>query len=268
MTQSSDRLPTCGYRIFLLTILCLVLSPADALVLLSSTAVSSASSSSLDDKTVVERQLGYLPPNYLHVSARTRHGSPIAIKTYPILRKKKGYDSAQIPLDPSSPKSSWGVPFPTNYWLTCPAISRAIGEIERLGYIGLIVDYLNLEEPANFDKRQQLLRCHQQCGEDRWETLEPSDRDFFQQYAESDPTIANMKFMIQESGISGLEYQSKLDAGFLTEVSIKCLHTHYAHFCSTTTPEQRFSSSTTLLENPIGRITHNLLRSKFPSLEL
>ena len=130
-----------------------------------------------------------------------------------------------------------------------------------------MVDYLNLE--ANFDKRQHLLQCHQQSGLDRWKSLRPSDRDFFQRHAETDSTVHNMKFMIKESGIAGLEYQSKVDArtGALREASIKCLHTHYAHFCSTITADDRHHGSS-VHENPIGRITHNLLRVNFPELEL
>ena len=41
------------------------------------------------DLQVVERQLGYLPPNFLAVSARTATGSPIAVQTYPLLKKQK-----------------------------------------------------------------------------------------------------------------------------------------------------------------------------------
>jgi hypothetical protein len=134
----------------------------------------------------------------------------------------------------------------------------------------MIVEYLNLD--ANFNKRQDLLRCHQQYAKDRWECLVPRDRDFFLQHADSDSTLANMKFMIQESGIAGSEYTSKLNAntGVLERVSIKCLHTHYAHFCSTTTSELRHDTSGQQVhgENPIGRITHNLLHTKFPTLEL
>jgi Protein of unknown function (DUF501) len=139
-----------------------------------------------------------------------------------------------------------------------------------LGYIGVIVEYLNLD--ANFDKRQDLLHCHQQYAKDRWECLVPRDRDFFLQYADSDPTLANMKFMVQESGIAGSDFTSKLNAntGVLERVSIKCLHTHYAHFCSTTTSEQRRLTRRQRLlgENPIGRITHSLLQTKFPTLQL
>jgi Protein of unknown function (DUF501) len=145
--------------------------------------------------------------------------------------------------------------------------------MERLGYIGMIVDYLNLD--TSYNKRQDLLQCHQQYAKDRWECLEPTDRDFFLQFADSDPTVANMKFMIRESGIAGSDFSSKLNAntGAMDKVSIKCLHTHYAHFCSTTTSEQRCqttSSGQSIMpgENPIGRITHNLLQAKFPTLEL
>lgn len=75
------------------------------------------------DADLVEQQLGYIPRNFDSVMARTSEGSPIAIKTYPLLRKKGSEDK---PLLLSSLSAS---PFPTHYWLTCPEIARAIGEV-------------------------------------------------------------------------------------------------------------------------------------------
>jgi Protein of unknown function (DUF501) len=88
-----------------------------------------------DDRKVVQGQLGYLPSNFLCVSARTEQGSPIAIKTYPLLQRRRDTNVqtdttglSNILVSPSS-SSSRGAPFPTHYWLTCPLIARAIGEV-------------------------------------------------------------------------------------------------------------------------------------------
>ena len=238
---------------------------------------STASSSSQLDRKIIIDQLGYLPPNFLSASARNAEGSPIAIKTYPLQqpqhgRPKKGHstdisvDHELLKLDISAPPSSWGTPFPTHYWLTCPDIARAIGDLERMGYTRMIAEYLNLE--ANTAKRDQLLHCHRQSGIDRWDTLHPSHRDFFEQYGEDYGTVGRMQFFVKESGIAGLHYQEQLtsDGKKLGEVAVKCLHTHYAHFCSTSLDRREPGKSGGTKENPIGRITHDLLRANFPSL--
>ena len=88
-----------------------------------------------DDGQVVRRQLGYLPHNFLHVSARTEQGLPIAIKTYPLLRPQS---ESNILIEPVThllnssvdvAAAARGTPFPTHYWLTCPLIGRVIGDV-------------------------------------------------------------------------------------------------------------------------------------------
>jgi hypothetical protein len=114
----------------------------------SAFSVSKSSSSAADlDLQVIERQLGYLPPNVLAVSARTATGSPIAIQTYPLLKKQKkelkqnSYDNDISPLD------RLGTPFPTHYWLTDPDISRAIAEVCKRDKRCKLID---LPEHCNF----------------------------------------------------------------------------------------------------------------------
>lgn len=142
-------------------------------------------------------------------------------------------------------------------------------KIERKGTIALIEDYLNLD--CNFSKRQQLLHCHEQCGDDRWDCLTPLDRQFFLDHAEKDRTVARMKDMIQRgSGIAGTDYLATVndDTGVLETVSIKCLHTHYAHFRATTSTKGLKNNGNGMEENPIGRIVHDLLLTKFPEVAL
>ena len=72
--------------------------------------------------------------------------------------------------------------------------------------------------------------------------------------------------MIQNSGIAGTNHQAFTnEEGHLTKVTIKCLHTHFAHFCSTNADR---NIQQTPHENPTGRIAHVLLRKNFPSLQL
>ena len=148
-------------------------------------------------------------------------------------------------------------------------------KMERTGYISFIEDYLNL--PSNTPKRQQLLKCHQQCGDDRWACLTPSDRQFFMDHADIDRTVARMKNMIQRgSGIAGTDYLATVnEEGIMETVSIKCLHTHYAHFRSTTatataTTRRGLSKdeNDTTVENPIGRIVEDILSATFTALVL
>jgi hypothetical protein len=134
-----------------------------------------------------------------------------------------------------------------------------------------MVDYLNLE--SNFSLRQQLLRCHEQSGDERWAILSSRDRELLlsatsrEHGMEKDArTIERMRSMIRESGIAGTNYQALTnDDGHLTRVTIKCLHTNYAHFCSTADPNNDQSNGE---ENPIGRMTHTLLINNFPTLQL
>lgn len=211
----------------------------------------------LSDSDIVKQQLGYLPPNFLSVSARTATGTPIAIKTYPLQKKTKQQQQQQ-----TKDAANLGTPFPTLYWLTNPDIARAIGELERMGYIR------ELEESLSQDagKRQDLLASHRQCAQERWDTLDESDRDLLSD-CENDPTLQRMRQMLYSSGISGTKTQTDSD-GMLLEASIKCLHTHYAHFRSTCLLTMPSTNDNDHVENPVGRMTHELLQTKFPSLEL
>ena len=125
------------------------------------------------DERAIFLQLGYIPSNVCHVSARsgdytnTRttttttpanemeggygttstavditsngYGRPIAIQCYPLL----------VQLESASATNSTIItPFPTLYWLTCPHVSRAISELERAGYARIFWErLLSLQQP-------------------------------------------------------------------------------------------------------------------------
>ena len=69
----------------------------------------------MDDRAVVERQLGREPRAFLRVAARCPFGAPAVTEQAP-------YDSA-------------GDPFPTTYYLTCRYLVTAVARLEAAGGI-------------------------------------------------------------------------------------------------------------------------------------
>ncbi|HEY7792845.1 MAG TPA: DUF501 domain-containing protein [Gaiellaceae bacterium] len=67
----------------------------------------------MDDRALVERQLGRPPRAFLRVAARCPWGRPAVTEQAP-------YDDA-------------GDPFPTTYYLTCPRLVAAIARLEAAG---------------------------------------------------------------------------------------------------------------------------------------
>jgi hypothetical protein len=70
-------------------------------------------SGGMDDRALVERQLGRRPRAFLRVVARCPFGAPAVTEQAP-------YDDA-------------GDPFPTTYYLTCPQLVAAISRLEAAG---------------------------------------------------------------------------------------------------------------------------------------
>ena len=67
----------------------------------------------MDDRAVVERQLGRAPRAMLRVAVRCPFGAPAVTEQDP-------YDAA-------------GEPFPTTYYLTCPQLVAAVSRLEAAG---------------------------------------------------------------------------------------------------------------------------------------
>ena len=67
----------------------------------------------MDDRDVVQTQIGRPPRSVVDVVARCHLGLPVVIAVPPLLDD--------------------GTPFPTLYWLTCPLASKRIGRIEATG---------------------------------------------------------------------------------------------------------------------------------------
>lgn len=67
----------------------------------------------MDDRALVERQLGRPPRAFLRVAVRCQYGRPAVTE--------------QAPYDPA------GEPFPTTYYLTCPHLVAAVSRLEAAG---------------------------------------------------------------------------------------------------------------------------------------
>jgi uncharacterized protein len=67
----------------------------------------------MDDRAIVEQQLGRPPRAFRRVAARCPHGAPAVTEQWP-------YDDE-------------GDPFPTTYYLTCPQLVAAVARLEAAG---------------------------------------------------------------------------------------------------------------------------------------
>ena len=67
----------------------------------------------MDDRALVERQLGRPPRAFRRVAVRCPDGTPVVTEQWP-------YDDA-------------GEPFPTTYYLTCPRLVAAVARLEAAG---------------------------------------------------------------------------------------------------------------------------------------
>lgn len=145
---------------------------------------------STQDQEAIALQIGRLPHGLIAVAARCPAGHPAVVTTYPL--RRRGATLA---------------PFPTFYWLTCPALRRAVSQLERRGVIGLIESRLR-DDPA---LARAIELDHERYIALRWEALSPQDRE----------EIARRGLLeaFRARGIGGL----------LNRGAIKCLHLHLAH---------------------------------------
>jgi hypothetical protein len=232
-------------RLVLLLLLAVLLQPSTPFSATPGNGISLES-----DQEAIRRQLGYLPPNFLAVSARNGNGSPVAIKTYPL---DGGAPRRQAKAARSLSESiSVGTPFPTLYWLTCPSIAKAIAKIERNGYVGMLEDRLKADSLMT----EQLFCCHKEYARERWECLSLDDRTLLTQTDSS--SIQRMRVMLESSGIAGTNTTALTQNGSFLP-AIKCLHAHYADYRSAGQGQT---------ENPVGRMVHELLAEQFPLVTL
>mmetsp|Transcript_27118 Transcript_27118/g.78258 ORF Transcript_27118/g.78258 Transcript_27118/m.78258 type:complete len:295 (+) Transcript_27118:42-926(+) len=200
------------------------------------------------DEEAVREQLGYLPSNYVRVTSYTSRGQqPVAIQTYPLnggAMRRKTKAKGEL------------TPFPTLYWLANAEISRAVAELERTGFVGVLEEKLRSKDSYVED----YIAAHQIYAHERWQSLTDQDRAMLEGAAEGnnedrcssndDDVVVTpgMVLMIRNSGIAGRIPPF--------EPCIKCLHSHYAHYRSGGEA------------NIVGRWVGDLLLEKFPELDL
>jgi hypothetical protein len=95
-------------------------------------------SAEVDDRAIVERQLGRAPRAFRRVALRCPYGRPAVTE--------------QAPFDES------GEPFPTTYWLTCPQLVAAIARVEADGGVERW-SRLALDDP---ELRESVRRAHEE----------------------------------------------------------------------------------------------------------
>ena len=209
---------------------------------------------SKDDINSIRRQLGYVPPNLIKVSARRENGQPLALQTYPL----NGGAAARRQENSKKKKI---IPFPTLYWFCCPDVGRAIADLERTGHVNILQQ--KLESNPNYIERWY--QNHDTYAEQRWMSLTDEHKAMLSSSTSNSDdvltpqTCERMRQMLQESGIAGIYYNRKE-----TNVpSIKCLHANYAHYRSCIKDTNLPSHL-----NIVGEWTHELLQELYPDLML
>jgi exopolyphosphatase/guanosine-5'-triphosphate,3'-diphosphate pyrophosphatase len=124
------------------------------------------------DIAAVRDQLGREPTTPFVVVARCTGGHPLVIRNAPL--------------------DAGGDPFPTTYWLTCPAAVKAVSRLESEGSIARLNDRMRDDEKF----KEQIEEAHRAYATDRARDLGSSHG---------------------WGGVAG------------TRVGIKCLHAHYAY---------------------------------------
>ncbi|CAM9371940.1 unnamed protein product, partial [Ectocarpus fasciculatus] len=154
----------------------------------------------MEDARSLTAQLGYTPYNIIDVVARNDSGQPIVALLYGLT---KGKTAA------SKPTKSLR-PFPTIYWLTCPALKNNISTLEYSGWVAKLQERLNAD-PAHIAAMQ---RAHELYSEERRSNLSAEDLAF----------LENNKSLHEYHtyGVAGMKSTSFR--------CVKCLHCHYAHF--------------------------------------
>jgi hypothetical protein len=142
------------------------------------------------DDALVAAQLGRRLRGVVAVAARCPVGHPAVITCYPLRRTGKRI-----------------MPFPTLYWLVCPALDRAVADLERGGAI--VAMERELADDALL--RERVSRDHDDYIARRWATLTDEDRAYIESHHLREGYFAR--------GIGGM----------VNRAAVKCLHLHVAH---------------------------------------
>ena len=100
----------------------------------------------MNDRDVIEAQIGRAPRGLFGVPVRCSYGYPQVIRVAPLVE---------------------GKPFPTLYWLTCPHLVRAIDRLEADGWIGRLERRLADDDVL----RRRMERAHDRYVAERADLL-------------------------------------------------------------------------------------------------
>lgn len=159
----------------------------------------------LDTLRSITRQLGFTPVNLVDVSFRDpRDGHPQVLRLYPM--------NIRDPTLQTALAREERIPFPTTYWISCPLLHARISRLEEDGWIHKFME--TFRGPDAAQHLQAMERAHRLYAEERWAMLSEEDRT----------AVAKNGWerSLKTVGVAGIRNFS----------SIKCLHTHYAHFAS------------------------------------
>lgn len=99
------------------------------------------------ERLVIETQIGRPVRGAVAVAARCRYGLPVVARTEPVLPD--------------------GTPFPTLYWLTCPAARVAVGRLEAAGWHAALTERLSTDPELAAAQRRaydSYVRQRDACG--------------------------------------------------------------------------------------------------------
>lgn len=147
------------------------------------------------DLDALRAQLGREPRGVVAIETRCPSGHPQVLKVYPLI---KAGASAE--------------PFPTLFWLSCPALIAQVSKLEHQGWISRLEQELQ-SDPA---LAHQVEGDHRAYIKERWATLTLADRKWIRKQGWA-------SFLL-ERGIGGIEDWTH----------IKCLHLHVAHHLART----------------------------------
>jgi hypothetical protein len=138
------------------------------------------------DLEILEVQLGRPARGVQALERSCPVGHPQVIRVYPLLD---------------------GRPFPTLFWLSCPALIRQISQLEYQGLIEILEGQIQRDRRL----REHYHENHRDYIRERWAQLTQSDRCRIE--------TQGLSRVYLRRGIGGLRDWSR----------VKCLHMHYAH---------------------------------------
>jgi hypothetical protein len=145
------------------------------------------------DERIVRWQIGRPPRGMLRVEARCAYGFPVAVSVRPLVPHRRGRGPRE--------------PFPTLFWLTCPALVEDVSRIEAAGGVAGI----GAEAAADPALAARIEADHRRYAAERSRLLRGEAR--------REAERRGLLGVLLGSGVGGARDPRHL----------KCLHAHYAH---------------------------------------